>query len=141
MFQRSKKNLLLLEMMIVLFFFAISTMITLQVFASAHKTGNENSYATCAMIYAQDWGSRIYGSESPIDALLDEGWQASEEGLSLHTEDGYILWAQILSEHFPAGLFYHIDINVSRNTPSGDTLHILVLPCGYYLPSKKEAIR
>lgn len=126
---RYKGNLVLLELLIALAFFAISTVIGAGVLASAYKIGMDSRHTTDALFIAQSWAERIAAADDPIEPLVAAGHQ-TQGGYRLE-EDGYAVQAQVSPEETGAGTLYAIRITVSR---AGETL--VTLPASRYVPGE-----
>ncbi len=75
----------MVELLIAFLFFAISSVIILQVFAAGYSTSRDSTQRAQALTTAQGWAERLYAAQD-IDALLAaEGWQ--------HGQDEYLLTA------------------------------------------------
>jgi hypothetical protein len=123
---RYKGNLVLLELLIALAFFAISTVIGVGVLASAYKIGVDNRHTTDALFIAQSWAERIAAADDPIAPLKAASLQV--EGGYRFSENGYDVEALVTPEETGAGTLYGIQITVSR---SGEAL--LTLPASRYV--------
>lgn len=126
---RYKGNLVLLEMLIALAFFAISAVIGAGVLASAYKISVDSHHETDALFIAQGWAERIAAAEDPlaplrtVDPDLGDGCRFEE--------DGYTIEAEISPTSYSAGTLYGIRITVSR---SGEAL--VALPATRYVPGE-----
>jgi len=126
---RYKGNLVMLELLIALAFFAVSTVIGAGVLASAYKIGMDSRHTTDALFIAQSWAERIAAADDPIGPLK-AGGQETQGGYSLE-EEGYTVSAQVSPEETGAGTLYAIKITVSR---SGEAL--VTLPASRYVPGE-----
>ena len=126
---RYKGNLVLLEMLIALAFFAISAVIGAGVLASAYKISVDSNHETDALFIAQGWAERIAAAEDPLASLrvmdpdLGDGCRFEE--------NGYTVEAEISPTSTGAGTLYGIKIMVSR---SGEAL--VALPATRYVPGE-----
>jgi len=124
---RYKGNLVLLELLIALAFFAISAVIGAGVLASAYKIGVDSRHTTNALFVAQCWAERIAASDDPV-SLLKEA--APEAGGGYRFEDGgYQVEAEVAPEQTGAGTLYGIRLTVFRG---GEAL--VTLPASRYVP-------
>lgn len=140
-----KPNSFLMEMLLVLLFFAISAAIVLQLFASAYRKGRESTVKNEAMLYAQTVLEQIHVKNDPVAFLTTEKGFAAEKG-------HYTL---LLDEDWrPCGeedCRYRVTIDATLTpTEAGQmfsgTLQIqeenliCELPLAVYLPGKEAAV-
>ena len=126
---RYKGNLVLLELLIALAFFAITVVIGTGVLASAYKINVDSRRTTDALFIAQSLAERIAASEDPLSPL-----KAADPDLRdgcRYEENGYTVEAEIAPEATGAGTLYGIRITVSR---SGEEL--ASLPASRYMPGE-----
>lgn len=117
---RYKGNLVLLELLIALAFFAVSAVIGAGVLASAYRISVDSRRATDALFIAQGWAERIAAAEDPLSPLRQ---MDPDLGDGCRFEDGgYTVEAEIDPEALGAGTLYGIRIAVSR---SGEELAAL----------------
>ena len=71
----NKNKVLLMEIVVVLFFFSISAVTTLQLFARASGIARQSSLNARALIRCEDWAERLMAADDPSQALSEaEGW-------------------------------------------------------------------
>ncbi len=126
---RYKGNLVLLELLIALAFFAVSAVIGTGVLARAYKTSVDSRRTTDALFVAQSWAERIAAAEDPV-ALLDGSARKDAGGYAIE-QDGYTLRALVMPEDTGAGTLYDIRLSVSR----GD-VPLVDLPASRYVPGE-----
>ena len=126
---RYKGNLVLLELLIALAIFAISTVIGAGVLASAYKISVDSHRTTDALFIAQGWAERIAAAEDPL-APLRAADPDFGDGCRFE-ENGFTIEAEINPEATGAGTLYGIRIKVSR---AGEEL--IALPAGRYVPEE-----
>jgi hypothetical protein len=124
---RYKSNLVLLEMLLALAFFATSAVIGAGVLATAYKISVDSRHQTDAMFIAQSWAERIAAADDPVEALRQAGGQA--EGNYRIQDGSYTVEASVNPEDTGAGTLYDIRLTVSR---SGEAL--CELPASRYVP-------
>ncbi len=124
---RYKGNLVLLELLIALTFFAVSAMIASGVLARAHQIGLDSRRTTEALFIAQDWAERIAASDDPA-SLIKAAGTAAEDGYAIE-QDGYTVYAAITREEEEAGALYDI-----RLTVSAKGREFITLPASRYIP-------
>ena len=102
-------NTLLIELVIVLLFFALSQAIILQAFANAQTTNADARTMTRALMRAGDVAETLRVSDNAQAALLAFGFQpqederAQEGEYALDSEEGYRLTAAVTRFSQPAG--------------------------------------
>jgi len=126
---RYKGNLVLLELLIALAFFAISAVIGAGVLASAYKISVHSHRTTDALFIAQSWAERIAAAEDPLSPLRAADPEL-QDGCRFE-QDGYTVEAEIKPEAAGAGTLYGIRIVVSRQ---GEEL--VALPASRYAPGE-----
>ena len=128
---RSKANLVLLELLIVLLFFALSATVMLRLFAGAYSASRESRQKSDLLLAAQDWAERLYACEEPA-ALLQEGGFCEADGLwTLDGAEGR-LCVRLSEAESGAGRLR--DIRLSALNPAGEA--VLTLPVCRYLPGE-----
>lgn len=137
MFERNRKNLLLLEMIIVLFFFSVSVVITLQVFAAAHGTSNENINTSNGLLHLQDWGDQLYASDDPLAFLQGEGWEEEMGAYRYSCQDGIDLSIEVEQLSGEAGTLYKMEMSAYHTNPRGESLLVTSLPLSLYRAAPK----
>ena len=75
----NKNKVLLMEIVVVLLFFSISAVTTLQLFARASSVARQSSLNARALIRCEDWAERLMAADDPSQALSEtEGWENIE---------------------------------------------------------------
>ena len=87
---RSKNDVLLTELVIVILVFSLVAVTVLQMFVAARKTSAHSGQLEHALIVAQDWAERLAGAEDPAGLLTDAGF-ALVDGASDALADAYVL--------------------------------------------------
>lgn len=128
---RYKGNLVLMELLIALAFFAISAVIGAGVLASAYRINVDSRRTTDALFIAQSWAERIAAADAPLSPLRAADPNL-EDGCRFE-ENGYIVEADIRPEFYGAGTLYAIRITVSR---AGEEL--VALPATRYVPGEVQ---
>ncbi len=126
---RYKGNLVLLELLIALAFFAVSAVIASGVLARAHQIGLDSRRTTEALFIAQDWAERIAVSDDPASLIKGAGTEA-EGGYAIE-QDGYIVYAALTPEAEDAGTLYDIRLTVSIRDKA-----LITLPASRYVPGE-----
>ena len=126
----SRANALLVELLLVIFFFMLSAAILVQVFADA-KLKSRTAHATnYSMLEAQNIAEDLYASDDP-DAVLAEYGFASEDGSWVLQKDGYLLKVTFREEETASGILRTYDIAGIE----GDKT-LLTLPSTRYIPKE-----
>ena len=102
--QSGKNNMLLVELLIVLLFFALSQAIVVQVFARAQQVNRAADLLSRTLSTAENTAEVLAVSEDPAKALQQLGFTASGGAYVLPVEGEYALNASILRAAQPAGM-------------------------------------
>ena len=97
-----KGNMVLIELIIAVFFFALSQAVILQVFAASQKANTNSIQLSRALFCAQDAAESLSSSDDPEQVLLDLGFQKADGAYQL-TEEGFSVRATILREELASG--------------------------------------
>ena len=132
----SRANALLVELLLVIFFFMISAAILVQVFADA-KLKSRTAHATNAsMLDAQNVAEDLYMTDSPVAVLDDYGFN-EKDGVWTLEKDGYLLRVTILEEETDSGILRKCDVSGVEVTheQSGDVKEntLLTIPSTRYI--------
>ena len=126
----SRANALLVELLLVIFFFMISAAILVQVFADA-KLKSRTAHATNAsMLEAQNIAEDLYAAEDP-DAMLNAYGFTSKDGVLILERDGYFLKVTVREQETEAGVLRTYDVSGVE----GDKT-LLTLPSTRYIPKE-----
>lgn len=102
-------NALLIELVIVLFFFILSFTVLAQVYAYTYRTENTAALQSEALFEARNLSAHLRADGNP-ERYLAEGAEKTEAGY-LFTYDGYQLLVACQPERMEYGTYYHIEIN------------------------------
>ena len=135
----SSANALLVELLLVIFFFMISAAILVQVFADA-KLKSRTAHATNAsMLEAQNVAEDLYASNDPDAVLAGYGFSTADEGWVLE-KDGYLLRVTFHEEDQDSGVLRTYDVcGVERvRDQSGNETEntLLTIPSTRYIPKE-----
>ena len=135
----SRANALLVELLLVIFFFMISAAILVQVFADA-KLKSRTAHATNAsMLEAQNVAEDLYASNDPDAVLAGYGFSTADEGWVLE-KDGYLLRVTFHEEDQDSGVLRTYDVcGVERvRDQSGNETEntLLTIPSTRYIPKE-----
>ena len=128
--QRSRANALLVELLLVIFFFMISAAILVQVFADA-KLKSRTAHATNAsMLEAQNIAEDLYAADDP-DAVLNAYGFTEKDGALILEKDGYFLKVTVREQETESGLLKTYDVSGVE----GDKT-LLTLPSTRFIPKE-----
>ena len=126
----SRANALLVELLLVIFFFMISAAILVQVYADA-KLKSKTAHATnFSMLEAQNVAEDLYSAEDPDAVLAEYGFTADDEGWTVE-KDGYQLKVTLKVEETDAGTLRTYSISGIE----GDKT-LITLPSTRYIPKE-----
>ena len=125
-----KRNPVLVELVLVILFFALSSVVLVQVFVKAHLLSEESQVQTLGLLAAEDLLEQWKEAPAQPEQLLsaENGWEEVETGGSVRTfrsgcdsemepvplEDAvYELRAELWTEEEEAGELYHIRVLVT----------------------------
>ena len=125
-----RANALLVELLLVIFFFMISAAILVQVFADA-KLKSRTAHATNAsMLEAQNIAEDLYATEDPDAVLASYGFKAEGDGWVLE-KDGYLLKITASNEETDSGLLRTYNISGIEGEKT-----LLTLPSTRFIPKE-----
>ena len=127
---RSRANALLVELLLVIFFFMISAAILVQVFADAKLKSRTAKATNASMLEAQNIAEDLYAAEDPDAVLKSYGFTAEDGGWVLE-QDGYLLKVTLQEEATETGELRTYEI---AGVKDGETL--LTLPSTRFIPKE-----
>ena len=135
----SRANALLVELLLVIFFFMISAAILVQVFADA-KLKSRTAHATNAsMLEAQNVAEDLYVTDSPTAVLNGYGFN-EKDGVWTLEKDGYLLRVTILEEETDSGILRKCDVSgveVTHDQSGAEKeTTLLTIPSTRYIPKE-----
>ena len=126
----SRANALLVELLLVIFFFMISAAVLVQVFADA-KLKSRTAHATNAtMLEAQNIAEDLYASEDPDAVLTGYGFIAEGDAWVLQKE-GYQLKVTFREEETASGTLKTYDVAGIEGEKT-----LLTLPSTRFIPKE-----
>lgn len=126
----SRANALLVELLLVIFFFMISAAILVQVFADA-KLKSKTAHATnFSMLEAQNVAEELYSTKDPDAVLAAYGFTADGSGW-IAEKDGYRLKVELKEEETPSGMLRTYNISGME----GDKV-LMTLPSTRFIPKE-----
>ena len=127
----NRSNALLVELLIVVMFFMLSSTVLLQVFSTARSQSALSSRMIQALNAAQSVADRLYGA-ADAESMLEEMGGSQEEGLWRLPCDGYDLIVSISRELQPFGELQRYRVQAVSD---GETL--VDLPAARYQEAAK----
>ena len=127
----NRSNALLVELLIVVMFFMLSSTVLLQVFSTARGQSTLSGKLTQALNAAQSLADRLYAAPD-AESMLEEMGGSQEEGLWRLPGDGYDLTVSISREQQPFGELQRCRVQAVSN---GETL--VDLPAARYQEAAK----
>lgn len=128
--ESSRANALLVELLLVIFFFMISAAVLVQVFADA-KLKSRTAHATNAsMLEAQNIAEDLYVTDSPSAVLESYGF-TEKDGAWVLEKEGYQLRVTLREEETASGTLRTYDVSGVE----GDTT-LLTLPSTRFIPKE-----
>ena len=119
----NRSNALLVELMIVVMFFMLTTSVLLEVFAKARQLSDRSEYITDSLVKAQNFADRLYAAEDAETLLSEIGFTRQDNNWIL--TDGSVQFEAILSEEkTEAGVFRRQEIRAIA-----DGVQLFALPC------------
>ena len=129
--ESSRANALLVELLLVVFFFMISAAVLVQLFANAKHKSAEARAATAAIVEAQNCAEDLYGTDDWETWLGDNGFTREEENDRwVRRDDGYILYITKEFETTAAG-----EIRTFNVSGFGDGKDLFTIPSTRYVPA------
>lgn len=135
----SKKNLALLELIIVILFFAMSAVVLTQVFVKAKAMGDISSAQTTGLVAAEDIAERLMAKPWDAGGILT-GWsndgdkytaQLGEDMRMPAENPVYTATVDVQPQSQSAGTLYKIDVDITR---INDGHNIINIETGRYVP-------
>ena len=136
----SRANALLVELLLVIFFFMISAAILVQVFADA-KLKSRTAHATNAsMLETQNVAEDLYAAKDPNAVLAAYGFTAQDDSNWVLEKDGYYLKVTLREEETDGGVLKTYDVSgiEKKHNGSGEETEqtLLTLPSTRYIPKE-----
>lgn len=140
--ERTPRNVLLIELIIVIFFFSLSAVITLQAFVRAYEDTQRSRQYTRALAVAQDWAEQLYAAKDPELLLQRADWQPMPGGNGYASEQNDLhLSVSLEQESQDAGVTRRMRVTVLPLDGDDTQANPLVsLPVARYMPASQEAL-
>ncbi|MBQ4640497.1 MAG: hypothetical protein IJB69_08295 [Clostridia bacterium] len=127
MSREKNNNAVLIELVIVLFFFILSFAVLSQVYAGAYVTENKASLRSDALHQARNLNALLMAGED-VQKTYDEAGTVTDAGLVVSGE-GYHLVVHLEQEEKPAGTLFAWTISAQT-----DGEEMFSLPGAHYVP-------
>lgn len=136
----SKSNVLLIELVIVILFFALTAATAMQLFVGSHLKSRHNTMVQEASVLCQDWAEQLRGERDMEAYLIAHGFVRAEDGAYALTHDRQTLRAELGQENMAAGTlgFCKFSVTDDRQTEK-DTDPLCTLPVSAYTPNEEVA--
>jgi hypothetical protein len=126
--ERSRANTLLIELLLVIFFFMCSAGILVQVFANAKLKSREAHVINASMLDAENIAEELYHADNPDAVLESYGFTAEESGWELRKDD-YLIRVAVRTEESDSGTLRTCEVSGVQ----GDKT-LVKLPSTRYIP-------
>ena len=126
----SRANALLVELLLVIFFFMISAAILVQVFADAKLKSRTARVTNAFMLEAQNIAEDLYASDDPDAVLAGYGFNRQENGW-IAEKDGYSLKITYREEETASGILRTYDVSGTE----GERI-LTTIPSTRYIPKE-----
>jgi hypothetical protein len=141
---RSRSNVLLTELTIVVLFFSLIAVVVVQMFVAAHRQSGQDERLQRALIVAQNWAEQLSGRAEPAGALQEAGFAADAEGVYAMEDGGFFVEAELRPEEAsPAGRLIGAEIRVfargAADAGAADADALVALPVLSYIPAEEVA--
>ena len=134
--ESSRANALLVELLLVIFFFMISAAILVQLFADARHKSLQARAATAAIAEAQNCAEDLYGRDDYTAWLRDNGFTADGENKWTREYDGFRLNITEEIEKTAGGEIRTFQIN-----GFGDGKDLFTIPSTRYVPASGDQLK
>ena len=125
-----RANALLVELLLVIFFFMISAAILVQVYADAKLKSRTASATNSVMLEGQNIAEELYGSDDPEAVLQDYGF-TSQDGVWVLEKQEYVLKVTPKTEETDSGTLRNYEVTGLE----GDKT-LITLPSTRYIPKE-----
>ncbi len=126
----SRANALLVELLLVIFFFMIGASILVQLFADAKLKSRQARATTVSIAQVQNLAEDLYGAEDPEALLAEQGYEKTDDGWTVKGDD-YVIYVTETDENFEGGVLRTFRIDSVRNG-----VNLSTIPSTRYLPKE-----
>lgn len=128
MSRNRNQNVLLVEIMIAVLFFALCSTVLMETFVAAREFSRRSGVESRALVAVQDISEQLYAAEDHEQLLNGQGFEQSENGWT-KDEGEYRLSVVAAGQEAPAGAILMFEIRAL----DGDQV-LVELPCARYVP-------
>lgn len=125
---RSRSNTLLIELLLVIFFFMCSAGILVQIFASAKLKSKAAHTINASMLEAENIAEDLYAADDPDAVLASYGFTGGDGSWELQ-QDGYLLKVALKNEETESGTIRTYEISGVQGEQA-----LITLPSTRYIP-------
>ena len=125
---RSRSNTLLIELLLVIFFFMCSAAILVQVFANAKLKSRTAHAINASMLDAENIAEDLYSTDDPDAVLADYGFTAENGNWELQ-KDGYLLKVALKTEETESGTLRSYEVSGIEGEQT-----LITLPATRFIP-------
>ena len=131
--KRNGSAVFLMELLMVILFFSLSTVVTLRLFVSSHQQEEASQQLSGALEKAQDTAELFHARGSEL--FVTSSWTSMDEGGLYQSTDGeYLVTVCVESTVSSSGLMESADISVRLNDHSDSLCRLSV---SRYTPSEQ----
>ena len=121
-------NTLLVEIMIAVLFFALSSTVVLETFVVTRNQSRLADVYNVALMEAQNIADKLYASDEVEQTLAENGF-TQEGDVWTYVEEIYNLRVTVAEEETDAGVLLKAEVSAVHQDEA-----ILTLPCSRYIP-------
>ena len=126
----SRANALLVELLLVIFFFMISAAILAQVYADAKLKSRTAAATNAAMLEGQNIAEDLYASDDPEAVLTDYGFTA-QDGIWVLEKKGFVLRVTPKTEETESGILRTYEVTGTEGEKT-----LITLPSTRFIPKE-----
>lgn len=126
----SRANALLVELLLVIFFFMIGASILVQLFADAKLKSRQARATTVSIAQVQNLAEDLYDAKDPEALLAEQGFEKTEDGWTVKGDD-YVIYVTETNEEMEGGVLRTFRIESVRNG-----VNLFTIPSTRYLPKE-----
>ncbi|MDO4546790.1 MAG: hypothetical protein Q4D04_01690 [Clostridia bacterium] len=134
MSSKTRSNALLMEILLVVFFFLLSATVLMRLFLSVHEQSRDAGRLNSAVVMAQNWLERARAGDEGGQTLIDGGFSLNDGQYRLEGEDGVCLVMELDEQPRPAGMM----VNARARAMVGDE-PIYEVETGWYVSRASDA--
>ena len=122
---------IMIELMIIILFFSLSSVVIVRLFATAHQLNRQSTISTKLLLTAQSWADQLMTEDDFSIYLAESGWAKEDDGLSLAVEGGILKVTGILEEDGSNGKLSSCELSAFV-----DESEVFVFPIARYRPEE-----